>query len=119
MSGTCAVHPLTHTTLHPICSVLHIPLINAERAWAYAQALKALVAEKPSSSLRTRALGRIARAARSALELAALAAQTCDDITRAEAAAYASWMTALWLAERGQDWPRALAQHQRARYSLD
>lgn len=103
------------TTPTPPHRVLHIPLINAERAWAYAQALKARAAEKPTSSLRNRALGRLARASRSARELAALAAQTCDDITRAEAAAYASWMTALWLAERGQDWPRALAQHQRAR----
>lgn len=98
-----------------VLSVLHIPLINAERAWAFAQSLKVQATEKPSSALRTRALGRIARASRSARELAALAAQTCDDITRAEAAAYAAWMTALWLAERGQDWPRALAQHQRAR----
>ncbi len=89
--------------------------MNAERAWAYSQSLKAQATNKSSATLRTRALGRLHRASSSARELAALAAATCDAATCAEAEAYAAWMTALWVAERGQDWPKALAKYQRTR----
>ncbi len=99
----------------PTHRVLHIPLMNAERAWAYSQSLKAQATNKPSATLRTRVLGRLHRASSSARELAALAAATCDAATCAEAEAYAAWMTALWVAERGQDWPKALAKYQRTR----
>lgn len=89
--------------------------MTAERAWAYSQSLKAQATNKPSATLRSRVLGRLGRARTSARDLAVLAAATCDGPTRAEAEAYAAWMAALWLAEKGQDWDRALAKYQRTR----
>lgn len=65
---------------------LHIPLVQAERAWAYAMDLKSELEEKAEggslAAKRQHLTRRLAKAARHAGELAALASQRCDARTQ-------------------------------------
>ncbi|KAK9814357.1 hypothetical protein WJX72_004470 [[Myrmecia] bisecta] len=93
---------------------LEIPLVNAERAWAYAMELKNQVEEKPDPRKRLHLIRRLAKAARWAGELARVAAQRCDVRTCLEAEAYLAWMSGNVLLEKEVDWETALAKYLRA-----
>lgn len=93
--------------------------MNAERAWAYSQALKNANAEKPKGSTRAHATARLAKAVVWACELCRLAAETADAATIVEAEAYAAWMHATWLSEREKEWELALGKYARAKRLLE
>lgn len=98
---------------------LHIPLMNAERAWAYSQALKNANADKPKASTRAHAAARLAKAVVWAQELCRLALETADAATVVEAEAYSAWMHATWLSERERDWELSLGKYARAKRLLE
>lgn len=93
---------------------LHIPLFNAERAWAQAMELKKMVEEKMELKQRHHMVRRLAKAALWASQLARLASSKCDTRSRIEAEAYASWMLGSVLLEKGKDWELALAKFGKA-----
>ncbi|KAK9844951.1 hypothetical protein WJX74_009011 [Apatococcus lobatus] len=94
---------------------LELPLLEAERAWAHAMEMKAALETKPNASKRAHAIRRLTKAARSAGQLASLAAQRGTDRTALEAHVYAAYMTGLALQEKQTDWPAALDAFTRAR----
>ncbi|KAJ1627916.1 hypothetical protein T492DRAFT_841980 [Pavlovales sp. CCMP2436] len=91
---------------------LLIPLMNAERAWAYAMHLKR--ESGAESRPRHHMLTRLAKAARWASELQALCAKRGDHRTALEAEAYGAWMSANHMIER-ENWASALRGIFRAR----
>ncbi|EFN58517.1 hypothetical protein CHLNCDRAFT_140581 [Chlorella variabilis] len=94
---------------------LHIPLVQAERAWAYAMDLKSQLEQDMVPQKRQHLIRRLAKAARHAADLVALAAQRCDARTQLEAEAYSLWMAGSVLLEKESDWEGALARFLRAR----
>lgn len=91
---------------------LLIPLMNAERAWAFAMHIKRVAAGEARP--RHHMIARLAKAARWASELQALCAERGDHRTLLEAEAYAAWMTANHMIER-ESWAPALRGIFRAR----
>jgi RNA-binding signal recognition particle 68 len=69
-----------HARMSCLCRYLHIPLMNAERAWAYAQDLKREVeaAGGHAPDKRHHSIRRLTKAAMWAAELSRLAAARCD-----------------------------------------
>lgn len=67
-----------------LCSHLHIPLVQAERAWAYAMDLKGQLEDAPAAAApkRQHLVRRLSKAARHAGELVALASARCDARTQ-------------------------------------
>lgn len=96
---------------------MQIPLMNAERAWAYSMDLKKEAENNSAkaSNKRHHSIQRLAKAAAWAAELARLAAERCDTRGALEAEAYASWMGGLLALEREADWHSALAQLSRSK----
>lgn len=127
------------------CRHLHIPLVQAERAWAYAMDLKSQLEQGGAAQKRQHLIRRLAKASRHAGELAALTAARCDARTQVgcawwcrivrsagtcsssnwlrvgtpplqlEADAYSLWMAGSLLLEKETDWEGALARFMRAR----
>jgi hypothetical protein len=96
--------------------VLSIPLMTAERAWAYAMQLKAQAAEeKDNTRLKFHVMRRLQRAAACAAQLEALCATCATPRTQLEAEAYGTWMRATLCFERNA-FPEALQQFLRAKY---
>ncbi|PRW56110.1 Signal recognition particle subunit SRP68 isoform A [Chlorella sorokiniana] len=94
---------------------LHIPLVQAERAWAYAMDLKSQLEEQMQAQKRQHLIRRLAKAARHAVELVQLTAARCDARSQLEAEAYSLWMAGSLLLEKESDWEGALARFLRAR----
>ena len=94
---------------------LHIPLVCAERAWAYAMELKNQLEQKPEPRKRQHLIPRLAKAASHAQDLLRLAGDRCDARSSLEADAYAALMGGNVLLERESDWEGALARFLRAR----
>lgn len=91
---------------------LLLPLMNAERAWAFAMHLKRACAGEARP--RHHMLARLAKAARWANELQSLCAERGDQRTSLEAEAYAAWISANHMIER-ESWAPALRCIFRAR----
>ncbi|KAI7837680.1 hypothetical protein COHA_008473 [Chlorella ohadii] len=94
---------------------LHIPLVQAERAWAYAMDLKGQLEQQMEAQKRQHLIRRLAKAVRHAAELVQLTAARCDARTQLEAEAYSLWMAGSLLLEKESDWEGALARFLRAR----
>lgn len=94
---------------------LQVPLFSAERAWAYAMELKKATEERMDLRKRHHLVRRLAKAAKWAGQLAALAAARADTRSGLEAEAYASWMRANVLLEKESDWDEAAARFGRAK----
>ena len=92
---------------------LMIPLYCAERAWAYAMALKRENMEA-EPRLRFRLMSRLSKAAKWSTELAKLAAIRGDQRTALEAEAYAGFMQGNMHLER-ERWALALTQLRRTK----
>jgi signal recognition particle subunit SRP68 len=110
--------PPTHPRLPPAApaaSFLHIPLFNAERAWAYAMELKKELESSMDKRKRQHLIRRLAKAHRWAVDCAALVGQRCDPGSALEAEAYAAWMHGNLLLEKESDWELALAKYMRAK----
>lgn len=109
-------HKFAKRTLRPAdCTDarhLLIPLMNAERAWAYAMHIKRV--SPGEARPRHHMIARLVKAARWAGELQALCTQRADQRTQLEAEAYAAWMSANHLIER-ESWAPALRSIFRAR----
>ena len=82
----------TVDTLHVLYRFLYIPLINAERSWAYGMQLK----QEANTEARKRfhLLRRLRRAVVHSSNLLRLCekCERCDTRTKLEAQAYAAWM---------------------------
>jgi len=104
-------------TAHRLPRYLHIPLVNAERAWAYSLELKREVEAAPAkaAAARRHSVRRLAKAAYWAGELAKLAAARCDTRSALEAEAYASWMKGMLGLEKEADWHVAADDLKRAK----
>ncbi|KAI3436731.1 hypothetical protein D9Q98_006146 [Chlorella vulgaris] len=94
---------------------LHIPLMQAERAWAYAMDLKSQLEQKVVTQKRQHLIRRLSKAATHAAELVALTSQRCDTRTQVEAEAYSLWMAGSVLLEKESDWEGALARFLKSR----
>ncbi|PXF40910.1 Signal recognition particle subunit SRP68 [Gracilariopsis chorda] len=91
---------------------LQIPLVLAEREWAFAMDVKREQAAGPSRTRRT-ILAKLSRAVHHAEHFAALCRQVADDSTVLEAEAYAKTMIAALALEREQ-WATALHAYESA-----
>eukprot|EP00752_Nemacystus_decipiens_P010255 g9139.t1 len=93
-------------------SHLEIPLMTAERAWAYGMQRKQ---ETPNAPYRVRrhVTTRLAKAAKWAADLDALCAETADERTCLEATAYSAWMSGNLLLEK-EAWREALERYSTA-----
>lgn len=93
---------------------LTIPLMNAERAWAYATQLKQDNANLPMPNPRWRlhANARFAKAAKWASQLRELCEEHCDQRTQLEAQMYESYLGGINQAER-ENYDEALTSLQR------
>ena len=95
--------------------------MNAERAWAHAQELKAVVAQaRPDAAAKQHhAVKRLCKAAAWAAQLAQLAGSRADARTALEAEAYSSWMAGNVLLEKETDWAGAVAAFLRAQTAYE
>lgn len=100
---------------------LLLPLVNAERAWAHAQELKAAVAQaRPDAAAKQHhAVKRLSKAAAWASQLAQLAGSRADARTALEAEAYSIWMAGNVLLEKESDWAAAVAAFLRAQTAYE
>lgn len=71
---------------------LFYPLLNAERAWAYANELKEKLSDTREMRIRFHVVGRIRRASRWSEQLMNLCHELADDRTKLESDAYFSFM---------------------------
>lgn len=94
---------------------LQLPLICAERDWAFAMESKGKLDGEKAAEMRQSMLRRLSTAASHAAEFSRLAAARCDARTSLEAEAYAAHMSGLHLVEHPDRKPKALAKLQRAR----
>lgn len=97
---------------------LHIPLLQAERAWSYYMQLKHLVDETAHGSRKLfHSRSRLRKAAAHAHVLRELACTPglCDPRTELEATAYADWLQGC-LAFEMERWDEAMDKLQRARF---
>lgn len=69
-----------------------IPLISAERCWAYAMQLKQQLEEEDNPRWRFHLLKRLKKAGKWAAQLAALCQEKGDTRTELEAEGYSAWM---------------------------
>ncbi len=90
-------------------NTLQIPLMTAERAWAYAMQLKFEMNTEPRKKFHM--VSRLKKASKEAQRLCALVAdeERCDARTKLETRAYAAWMTGTMLFEL-QRWTEAAAE---------
>ncbi|CAM9304369.1 unnamed protein product [Scytosiphon promiscuus] len=93
-------------------SHLEIPLMTAERAWAYAMQRKQETAGAPYR-VRRHVVTRLAKAAKWAGDLEALCLKTADERTCLEATAYCAWMSGNLLLEK-EAWRDALDRYSTA-----
>eukprot|EP00903_Cladosiphon_okamuranus_P009501 g9053.t1 len=93
-------------------SHLEIPLMTAERAWAYGMQRKQETADAPYR-VRRHVATRLAKAAKSAADLEALCLETADERTCLEATAYSAWMSGNLLLEK-EAWREALERYSTA-----
>jgi tetratricopeptide (TPR) repeat protein len=88
---------------------LSIPLMQSERAWAYAMEMKDLTeVKKRKADLKQHVLRRMRKAVAHANELAELCAKVGDDQTALEGDAYANYIAGVSANEQGKDYLRAL-----------
>jgi signal recognition particle subunit SRP68 len=86
---------------------LLVPLLMAERAWAYAMQLKLDAEDGVPCSVRRHMCRRLAKATKFARELEQLCTSAADERTCLEATAYAEWMVGIYSLEREQ-WMEAM-----------
>lgn len=95
---------------------LLIPLVQSERAWAYAMEMKDLGSvKKKQSHLRSHMLRRFKKAALHANELAVLCATLGDEQTALEGDAYNNYMGGICALEQGKDYIGAMSKLLRAK----
>jgi len=94
---------------------LLIPLVQSERAWAYAMEMKDVIPKKKKAQYRQHMLKRLRKAVVHANELKEACAQVGSEQTVLEADAYASYMSGVSLMEQGKDWAGALVKLLRAK----
>ena len=95
--------------------MLQLPLVNAERYWAYAMELKEESVDHHDEPRKLyHSLRRLAKAAQWARKLKDFAAKLADDITALEADAYCSTMEGL-LALDKEDWESAFTHFSRSK----
>jgi len=89
---------------------LELPLVAADRAWAYGMQIKEdnASAAKPSSSMQAHAVRRFAKAVKLAEELVAQVEKHCDARSQKEAAAYLAFLRGTLQVERS-NWTEAHA----------
>jgi len=86
-----------------------IPLLNAERAWAFAMQLKQECSDNFSSRVSAHSRRKLAKAALWAAKLEEVCTAVGDAITALEATAYCSWLQGSLLLEKEQ-WEDALTK---------
>jgi signal recognition particle subunit SRP68 len=86
---------------------LYIPLMNAERSWAYAMHLKHEITESDNSRLKYTMMKKLIKAAAHSKQLSDLCTARGDNRTVLEAEAYAAAMAGYLLLEK-EDWKEAL-----------
>lgn len=96
------------------CRLLHIPLVSAERAWAYAMDVKNEVEQSNAPEKRHHMIRRITKAALHAKEMVSIVSVRCDTRSNLEAEAYCSWMVGTMYLEKGRDWETALSHFQKS-----
>lgn len=93
---------------------LQLPLISAERSWAWAMESKALMEGSHAAVMRQHMLRRLAKASRHAADLSRFACARGDSRTALEAEAYAAHIAGLHLLEHADRKAAALSKLQRA-----
>jgi len=89
--------------------LLQIPLVAAERAWAYAMDIKNEIEQSQAPYKRRHMIKRLSKAHVHAKELASLVgARSLDARSAVEADAYLHWMAGTLYLEKGRDWQVAL-----------
>lgn len=89
---------------------LTIPLLNAERAWAYAMEMQSdleVIEPERISAQRYHIVRRLAKAAKHAVQLEQICADVADDITHLQTAAYAAWLQGTYALNK-EDWAAAI-----------
>lgn len=98
-----------------ICRHLHIPLMDAERAWSKAMEIQKSMEESGVVNKRKHFMvSKFAIASKHATHLAALCSARCDSRTYIEAEGYAAMMKAQWQKEK-ENWSLALQEFGKAR----
>lgn len=89
--------------------LLQVPLVAAERAWAYAMDIKNEIEQSKAPHKRRHMLKRLTKAHGHAKELAGLvAARSHDTRSTVEADAYLHWIAGSLYLEKGNNWEMAL-----------
>lgn len=98
---------------------LHIPLVQAERAWAFAMDLKNQIENDIDPKKRHQLIRRLSKAVSHAADLVQLTTARCDDRSSLEAEAYSAWIAGTLLLEKETDWEGALTAFFRSRQLLE
>jgi len=93
---------------------LHIPLVSAERAWAYAMDIKNEIEQDNAPNKRNHMIRRLAKACVHATEVLEITKSCCDTRSQFEAESYSAWMCGTLYLERGKDWGKALSHFHHA-----
>ena len=100
--------------------LLHIPLVSAERAWAYAMDIKNEIEQSNAPSKRHHMIRRVSKAAMHARTLSKLVSKRCKDTRSSlEAEAYEHWITGTMHLERGIDYGKARVHFEHAKKVLN
>ncbi len=100
--------------------LLQVPLLAAERAWAYAMDIKNEMEQSNAPYKRRHMMKRLSRAHGHAKELASLvAARSLDTRSTVEADAYVHWIAGSMYLEKGNSWEAALENLGHAQYVLE
>ncbi|CAM9827301.1 unnamed protein product [Laminaria digitata] len=91
---------------------LEIPLMTAERAWAYAMQRKQETVDAPYR-VKRHVVTRLDKASKWAAQLEALCLETADERTCLEATSYSAWMAGNLLLEK-EEWREALERYSTA-----
>lgn len=106
--GKYVKHPIEASAVTDV-RLLQIPLVAAERAWAYAMDIKNEIEQSQAPYKRRHMIKRLSKAHVHAKELASLVgARSLDARAAVEADAYLHWMAGTLYLEKGRDWQVAL-----------
>jgi len=101
------------------CRHLHVPLVQAERAWAHAMDLKNQIEQDMETKKRHQLIRRLSKAVAHTGELVQLTSSRCDARSNLEAEAYSAWMAGTLLLEKETDWEGALTSFLRSKQLLE
>ena len=111
--------PIVASDVHDV-RVLQVPLLAAERAWAYAMDIKNEMEQSNAPYKRRHMVKRLSRAHVHAKELASLvAARSLDTRSTVEADAYLHWIAGSMYLEKGNNWEVALEKLSHAHCVLE